>query len=99
VGAVRVEIDAGDVARRAGLVALEQEVRSVVVGGIGAGLAVEHEVGVLVGLGLVGLDQVGRARKVARGGKKRAVAVVAVEGRRRGGAVGERDGLGVLERK
>ena len=69
---VGIEVDARDVARGAGLVALEQEVRAVLVVGIGAGQALDHEVSVLVGLGLRGL----RHRSRERHG--RAVVVVAV---------------------
>ena len=81
---VGVEVDAGDVAACvAGLVALEEEVRAVVVAGVGALLAVEDEVGVLVGLGL-------GAPPSSDGGSRhqRSVAVVAVE----------RDAGSVLER-
>src|SRR5262249_60602429 len=62
---VGIEVDARDVAcdlpvgvRRAGFVGLEHEVCAVIVIGVGALLIVENEVGVLVGLGLVGLDVV-----------------------------------------
>src|SRR5262249_2422224 len=59
VRGIRVEVDPGDVGRtaRAELVALEQEVRAVVVVRVGAGQAVlEDKVGVLVGLCLFGLS-------------------------------------------
>ena len=77
---VGVEVDAGDVAGRPGLVALEQEVRAVVVRGVRAVLAVQHEIGVLVRLGLVRLG--GRAgpgehRQQRRVVVDRVVAVVA----------------------
>ena len=54
------------IAGRPGLVPLEQEVRAVVIGGVRAGLSVEDQVRVLVGLGLRGLDQVRGAGQVAR---------------------------------
>ena len=50
--------------------ALEEEVGAVVVARVGAVLAVEHEVGVLVGLGLRGLD-VRSATPAAAAGRRR----------------------------
>jgi hypothetical protein len=74
---VGVEVDAGQVAGRTGLVALEQEVGAVVVAGIRTGQTlVEDEIGVLVGLGLVRL--VGRV--AGQRNEVRVVAVVAVVG-------------------
>ena len=63
MGGIRVEVDAGDGARGAQLVALEQEMLPVVVVRVGARQAVEHEIGVLVGLGLRGLDVAAEGRQ------------------------------------
>ena len=79
VGRIGVEVDARDVAPVAVLVALVQEVRSVVVGGVGPVLTRDHEVGVLVGLGLRRLDVVAGRLDVARRRQQRAVVEVAVE--------------------
>src|SRR5581483_5841043 len=60
---IRVEVDPREVAGRAGLVPLEQEVRAVVVGWVGTAEAVpEDEVRVLVRLGLVRLVRQRRGR-------------------------------------
>ncbi len=81
VGRVRVEVDAGDVAGLTDFVTLEQEVRPVVVTRVGAVLTGQPQVGVLVRLGLGGLDVVRRALHVARGRQQvRRVAVVTVVG-------------------
>ena len=83
VGSVGVEIDPRDVALHAGLVALEEEVASVVVVRVGSVLVIEDEVGVLVRLGFRSLDVVARRLHRARRGKKRAIVVVAIERDRR----------------
>ncbi len=81
MGRVRVEVDAGDVAGLTDFVTLEQEVRPVVVTRVGAVLTGQPQVGVLVRLGLGGLDVVRRALHVARGRQQvRRVAVVTVVG-------------------
>ena len=80
MGDVGVEIDPRDVART-GFVPLEQEVGPVVVVRIGALLVPQDEVGILVGLGLVGLD-IRAARQRHEVGP---VVVVAVEHDRRFG--------------
>jgi hypothetical protein len=89
VRGVGVEVDAGDVARpvRAALVALEEEVLPVVVARVRAAEPVaEHQVGVLVRLGLVRL--LGRARRrrnhLRLAGRVDDVVVVAVVGGQRG---------------
>ncbi|MFJ9782607.1 hypothetical protein ACIRSS_23705 [Amycolatopsis sp. NPDC101161] len=64
---VGVEVDARDVAGCARFVALEDEVRSVVVVRVGAALAVQHQVGLLVRLSLGRLDQVPGCGQVTRG--------------------------------
>jgi len=96
---VGVEADAGDVAvlgavdggRR--LVALEEEVRAVVVAGVGPRLVAQDEIGVLVGLGLLGLGRRagGRRHHLRERGVVGAVRVVLV-------AVPADDAAGVLPR-
>ena len=82
---IGVEVDARDVGAggRAELVALVEEVRAVVVLRIGAVLALDDEVGVLVRLALRRLDVVARGLHVARRRNHRPVVVVAVPARQR----------------
>ena len=68
VRAVGIEVDPAEEAGSPALVALEDEVRAVVVAGGRPAFAPQDEVGVLVGLGLRRLDPVGRRRRVTRRG-------------------------------
>jgi len=51
--AIGIEINAGEIAADAGLMSLEQEMRAVVVRGIGAALMFENEIYVLVRFSLM----------------------------------------------
>ncbi len=75
------------------LVALVEEVRAVVVLGIGAVLALHDEIGVLVGLALGRLDVVALGLDVTRCRHHRAVVVVAVPARQRGRVLERRRAL------
>jgi len=75
---IGVEVDASDVARDPGLVPLVEKMCPVVVRGVGAVLAVEHEIRVLVRLRFVRLDVVARRLDGIREREKRTVSVVAV---------------------
>ena len=101
---VGVQVDAGDDRNQATvridhtvLVALVQEVGAVVVSRIGARLAEELEIGVLVGLALGGFHDVRRAGQITGRRHQRAVLVVAIVADDDGGAVAERDGRGILD--
>jgi hypothetical protein len=95
---IRIEIDPGDVAGAPGLVTLEQKMGPVVVLRVISTLTVEHEVGVLVRLGLARLDLVRRhdAGKVAWCWEEWTVTVVAVEADADGVAP-DGDARGVLQ--
>jgi len=85
VCAVGVEIDPGNItlSANAKLMALEEEVTTVVVVPIGSRLSVQNRVGVLVWLGLVGFDVMRGALNIARQGHQGTIVVVAVVARQR----------------
>src|SRR5262245_5177428 len=80
MSSVSVKVDASDLALTvwAILMTLKKKVRPVVIVGIRAALVLEHEVGILVGLCLGGLNLVNRGRQVARCGDLRPVVTIAI---------------------
>ena len=91
MGNIGVEIDACEHSLRlavlaigAAFMALEQKMVAVIVAGVWAFLLFKHEIGVLIGLGLGGLDGVVLALDGIGSGKNRTVAAETIIFKKRG---------------
>src|SRR5262245_32730713 len=80
MSAISLEVHAGDVAMTAGatFVTLEEEVRAIVIIGIGPLLILENKIGVLIRFGLSGFYLVNGRGQIYGHGDWRCVVVVAV---------------------